>query len=59
VDIDLNPKIYSACEYSYVAHKWGHSNNLKKLVLDNVDRLERRKFFKNEILAPLVNVMEY
>lgn len=59
VDIDLNDKIYSACEFSYVASRWGFSDNLKKMVLDNVDRMERRKFFKNRILSPIINVPEY
>jgi tRNA A37 methylthiotransferase MiaB len=59
VDIDLNQKIYSACEFSYVASKWAYSVNLKKLVLDSLDRFERRKFFQNKILSPIINVLEY
>lgn len=59
VGLDLNEHTYSACEFSYAPSRWGYSNNLKKLVLDNVDRLERRKFFQSKIVSPLINVTEY
>lgn len=47
VDIDLNPAIYSACEYTYAGFNWCLSNNLKKVILSTIDHKERMKFFKN------------
>jgi putative methyltransferase len=59
INLDLENKIYSACEYGYAASHWMYSRSILELVLKNIDRIERRKFFTNEIKKQIITVPEY
>jgi putative methyltransferase len=59
VDLDLNNKIYSACEYGYAASHWAFADSITKLVLENVDKTQRTNFFKNGRKSRIIKIPEY